>query len=85
VVSQHTAPPSCAAQVIHRPKLRANGAVALVRAGNQWSVKVARSLGSGRPWARLVESAETATLPKTITRPTVGDAFATNEDIETGD
>jgi competence protein ComEC len=85
VVSQRTAPPGCAAQVIDRPKLRANGAVALVRSGDHWTVKVARPVGSGRPWARLVGPAETVTLPETIPRPNAADATPRNEDIEPGD
>ena len=53
VVSPRTAPPHCAAIVIDRTKSRANGAVALRRAGDHWDIKVARPAGYGRPWARL--------------------------------
>ncbi len=85
VVSQRTAPPVCAAQVIDRPKLRANGAVALVRSGDHWTVKVARPVGNGRPWARLIEPAEVTTLPATIGRPAAPDSTPRGDDIEPGD
>ena len=71
--------------MIDRSKLRANGAVALVRAGDHWTVKVARPVGSGRPWARLVEPAETVMMPETIARPVAGDSTPRGEDIEPGD
>jgi len=85
VVSQRTAPPACAAHVIDRAKLRANGAVALVRSGDHWTVKVARPAGSERPWARLARQAETAALPETFMLPVAGDAMPRRDDIEPGD
>jgi hypothetical protein len=85
VVSQRTAPLDCAAQVIDRPKPRANGAVALVRAGDHWTVKVARPRGSGRPRTRLVEPDEIVMLPATIMRPVAGDSTPRGEDVEPGD
>jgi competence protein ComEC len=85
VITQRMAPSSCAAHVIDRAKLRANGAVALVRSGDHWTVKVARPAGSGRPWARQVLSAESDSLPSTLSRGATGDASPRGEDIEPGD
>ena len=82
VVTQRTAPSVCAAQVIDRPKLRANGAVALVRSGDHWTVNVARPAGSGRPWARQVSSTESDSLPSSIPRQAARDATPRGEDIE---
>jgi competence protein ComEC len=83
VVTPRTAPPGCAAKVIDRTTLRANGAVALERLGDQWTVKVARPGGSERPWAGARrEAGETAPMP--TARPVVRDATPRLEDLEPG-
>jgi competence protein ComEC len=52
VVSQRTAPPSCAAATIDRTVWRQTGAAALYRAGPGWERVVAYPPGYDRPWAR---------------------------------
>jgi competence protein ComEC len=52
VVSQRTAPPSCAATRIDRTVWPRAGAAALYRAGNGWERVVAYPAGYDRPWAR---------------------------------
>ena len=52
VVSQRTAPPSCAANAIDRTVWLRTGAAALYRTGSGWERVVAYPLGYDRPWAR---------------------------------
>jgi competence protein ComEC len=54
VVSQRTAPPSCAAPAIDRTVWPRTGAAALYRAGNGWERVVAYPPGYDRPWARAM-------------------------------
>jgi competence protein ComEC len=56
VVSQRTAPPSCAATAIDRTIWPGTGATALYRAGSGWERVVAYPPGYDRPWARSVRS-----------------------------
>lgn len=85
VASPRNAPPSCAAIVVDRAKLRANGAVALRRVGERWDIKVARPVGQGRPWARMTETSDVDTLPSTIARPAPRDATPNSQSLEPGD
>ena len=52
VVSQRTAPPSCAATAIDRTVWQRTGASALYRTGKGWETVVAYPPGYDRPWAR---------------------------------
>src|SRR5205807_9037791 len=52
VVSQRTAPPSCAAMSIDRTVWRRTGATALYRSDKGWETVVAFPPGFERPWAR---------------------------------
>ena len=54
VVSQRTAPPSCAATAIDRTVWPRTGATALYRVGKGWESVVAYPPGYDRPWARAV-------------------------------
>jgi competence protein ComEC len=74
VVSQRTAPPSCAATAIDRTVWRQAGAAALYRAGRRWERVVAYPPGYDRPWAHAVsprgDSAATPTsAPRDATPP----------------
>jgi competence protein ComEC len=87
VVTPRTAPPGCAATIIDRKVLRANGAVALRLVENKWAVKVARPAGSSRPWARSAMDADPAAflMPFTPVRPVARDATPRSEDLRPGD
>jgi competence protein ComEC len=64
VVSQRTAPPSCAATAIDRAVWRQKGAVALYRARQGWERVVAYPPGYDRPWARaLATPSDSGTTP----------------------
>ena len=52
VVSQRTAPPSCAATTIDRTVWPRTGASALYRVGKGWETVVAHPPGYDRPWAK---------------------------------
>ncbi len=85
VVTPRTAPPQCAASVIDRTMLRANGSMALQRVGDQWEIKVARPAGNARPWVRMAAPAEAAAPPSLPARPAARDATPRGEDLEPGD
>jgi competence protein ComEC len=85
LVTPRTAPPECAASVIDRTMLRANGAMALQRVGDQWEVNVARPAGNERPWARMSAPTEAAAPPSLPARPAARDATPRGEDLEPGD
>src|SRR4051794_31784646 len=67
VVSQRTAPPSCAAPAIDRTVWPRTGAAALYRSRNGWERVVAYPPGYDRPWARApaarAEGATTGAAP----------------------
>ena len=85
VVTPRNAPMACAAMVIDRQLSRANGAIALIRAGDRWAVEAARPPGHDRPWAKgaPVPSETTTPAPNTPTAPR--DATPRAEDLEPGD
>jgi competence protein ComEC len=82
VVSQRSAPPSCAAIAIDRTVWRQTGASALYRIGTGWERVVAYSPGYDRPWARaVVPNTESQT-----TRPSAQrDATPRSEDLDVDD
>jgi competence protein ComEC len=83
VVSAREAPPGCQALVIDRKVSRAGGAAALERAGERWTVTLARPAGQDRPWARGAPAATEAAPAAARTRPQ--DATPRREDLEPGD
>jgi len=82
VVSQRTAPPSCAAAAIDRTVWLRTGAAALYRAGDRWERAAAYPPGYDRPWARAVTPrAEGGTTPPSAPR----DATPRSEDLSVDD
>jgi competence protein ComEC len=71
VVSQRTAPPSCAATAIDRTVWPRTGAAALYRVGKGWETVVAYPAGYDRPWARALPArgeSETPASPRSAPR-----------------
>ena len=82
VVSQRTAPPSCAAAAVDRSVWRQTGAAALYRTASGWERVVAYPPGYDRPWARaLTPRAEAETTSKSAPR----DATPRTEDLSADD
>ena len=85
VVSQRTAPPSCAATTIDRTVWQRTGASALYRTGNGWETVVAYPAGYDRPWAKakpMAGAAESASPPN---RSPPHDATPRTEDLAPDD
>jgi len=80
VVSQRTAPPSCAAAKIDRTVWPRTGATALYRVGKGWETVVAYPAGYDRPWARAVPMRESET-PSSSAIPAPRDATPRVEDL----
>ena len=51
VVAARPAPPDCAAMVVDRPRLAAQGALALTRRGDGFSIQAVKARGTDRPWS----------------------------------
>jgi competence protein ComEC len=84
VVSQRTAPPSCAATRIDRAIWPQTGTSALYRVGDTWETVAAFPRGYDRPWAR--PPARRADASATPARPVPPrDATPREEDLEAGD
>jgi competence protein ComEC len=96
VVATRDTPPDCEATVIGRKQWREQGALALYRDGNRFSIEPTRPLNYDRPWApRIVHSANAgyqgsqetptnATAPPTHAPPP-RDATPTTEDLQADD
>lgn len=84
VVSQRTAPPSCAATAIDRSVWPRTGATALYRSGKGWETVVAYPPGYDRPWARAVPP-RTENGTSSPVRPATRDATPAATDIDAGD
>jgi competence protein ComEC len=83
VVSARTAPGDCAATLVDRNALRANGAIALRWSGERFVMSAARPPGYERPWARVVHSvSESKSIP---VRRAAADATPRVKDLEAGD
>jgi competence protein ComEC len=80
VVSQRTAPPSCAAMKIDRTVWPRTGSTALYRVGKGWETVVAYPAGYDRPWARAVPTRDSETPSSTAT-PTPRDATPRVQDL----
>ena len=82
VVSQRTAPPSCAATAVDRAVWRQTGAVALYRTATGWERVVAYPPGYDRPWARAIgRRTESDARPNSAPR----DATPRSEDLSADD
>jgi competence protein ComEC len=85
VISPRTAPAHCGTAVVDRSLVRAQGAVALRRVGEQWRVDVARPAGTGRPWARVAAPSEVDVLLSTNAREGARDATPRTDHLVAGD
>ena len=54
VVTARPAPPDCAAMVVDRQRLAAQGALALTRRGDGFAVQAVKARGTDRPWSPAV-------------------------------
>src|SRR6185295_10435801 len=81
VVSQRTAPPSCAATLIDRTVWPRTGATALYRTAKGWETVVAHPPGYDRPWARAVPARSESETPSAPARPAARDATPRAEDL----
>src|SRR5262245_12925701 len=85
VVSQRTAPPSCAAVTIDRTVWPRTGATALYRRGGVWERVVSYPPGYDRPWAKAMPRGEGTDLPATASRAPARDATPRAEDLGADD
>lgn len=85
VVSQRTAPPSCAATLIDRTVWPRTGASALYRTGKGWETVVAIPQGYDRPWARAAPVRGDGETVATPARPAPRDATPREEDLAAED
>jgi competence protein ComEC len=85
VVSQRTAPPSCAATTIDRAMWQRTGATMLYRRGAGWEAVVAYPSGYDRPWARSMPRVEGTDTPTSASRATPRDATPGAEDLSVDD
>jgi competence protein ComEC len=85
IVTPRMAPIACPATVIDRKHLRANGAVALMRAGDGWEIAAARPPGQDRPWARASQQPAEPPAAASNTRTAPQDATPRVEDLQLGD
>jgi len=69
IVTLRVAPADCAAKVLDRSTLRANGAMALTYRNGHFEAVSARPEGLDRPWTRRREARNTA--PPSVTAPSV--------------
>ncbi len=69
VVSQRTAPPACAAQVIDRTAWQLTGASALHRTEKGWKIVVAYPPGYDRPWTKAKPAADNRSITVSASPP----------------
>jgi competence protein ComEC len=81
VVSQRTAPPSCAAVKIDRTVWPRTGATALYRVGKGWDTVVAYPAGYDRPWAKAAPRTDSETPASTARPAAPRDATPRAEDL----
>ncbi len=84
VISQRTAPPSCAATAIDRTAWSRSGASALYRVGKGWETLVAYPPGYDRPWARALPVRGEGEVAATA-RPAPRDATPRADDLAADD
>ena len=94
IVATRDAPPHCGAPVIGRKQWREQGALALYRDGNGFTVESARPLNYDRPWAPRVAHAASASSQETPDKATAApathsppprDATPASEDLQADD
>jgi len=85
VVSQRTAPPSCAAAKIDRTVWPRTGATALYRKANGWEAAVAFPPGYDRPWARALPARNEGEATSSPARTAPRDATPRAEDLSADD
>ena len=85
VISQRTAPPSCAAMKIDRTVWSRTGATALYRSAKGWNTAVAFPPGYERPWARALAPRGEGETPSSSAGPTPRDATPRTEDLSAED
>jgi len=84
IISQRSAPPSCAATVIDRTVWPRTGATAIYRVGKSWEMVVAYPPSYDRPWARAAQPRSEGETPIT-TRSQSRDATPRGEDLAPDD
>lgn len=87
VVTARPAPPDCAAMVVNRQRLAAQGALALTQAGDGFAVRAVKARGASRPWspAAAGEGVSELTLMPLSTAPRVRDATPSEADLAAED
>lgn len=87
VVTARPAPPDCAAMVVDRQRLTAQGALALTQRGDGFAVQAVRARGTSRPWSPAVAGEgdfDTSLAPKTAA-PRSKDATPSEADLQAED
>jgi len=87
IVTTRQAPQPCAAAVIDRARLHPQGALALTRKANEFSVDAVRSKGLDRPWSPAIPSEieNDATLVARPSAPRAQDATPSETDLQAED
>jgi competence protein ComEC len=86
IVTLRAAPADCAAKVVDRSTLRANGAMALTYRNGHFEAVSSRPEGLDRPWTRRREVARNTATPSvgaSAAPPTSRDATPLQPDMET--
>lgn len=87
VVTSRPAPPDCAAMVVDRQRLVRQGALALTRRGDGFSVQAVRARGTNRPWSPAAAGEgdfEGALMPRAAA-PRSKDATPSEADLQAED
>jgi competence protein ComEC len=87
VVTARPAPPDCAAMVVDRQRLSAQGALALTRRGDGFAVQAVKARGTDRPWspATAGEGDFGASLAPQAPAPRNRDATPSEADMQAED
>ena len=87
IVTTRQAPQPCAAAVIDRARLHPQGALALTRKANEFSVDAVRSKGLDRPWSPAIPSEieNDAALVARPSAPRAQDATPSETDLQAED
>lgn len=87
VVAARPVPPDCAAMVVDRQRLTAQGALALTQRGDGFAIQAVRARGTSRPWSPAVAGEgdfDTSLAPKTAA-PRSKDATPSEADLQAED
>ncbi|SEN31101.1 ComEC/Rec2 family competence protein [Bradyrhizobium sp. OK095] len=87
VVTARPAPPDCAAMVVDRQRLAAQGALALIRHGDGFAVQAVKAGGTDRPWSpSIAREADFGTsLAPQAAAPRNPDATPSEADLQADD